>query len=541
MKLRAPVFFIAPILALTACASGDASTPTAEVEVGVDTGGGDSSAVDSGTTMTDTGTPMADAGDAEAAPPAPTCTDLIKNGAESDVDCGGGTCPKCALTRACALAADCASGICTGGRCVAPSCTDTAKNGTETDVDCGGGSCPSCADGKTCGGAADCASGICTATKCAAPSCIDTVKNGGETDVDCGGTCPKCIEGKGCSAAADCASGFCSSGKCVAPSCSDGAKNGTETDVDCGGSCGKCAIGKGCSAPADCASGTCTSGVCAASCTDTIKNGTETDVDCGGSCAGCAVGKGCGADTDCAGSLCIGGKCGYAATCKELHTKTPTLTTGKYTIDPDGTGPIAPFEAYCDMTTEGGGWTLVLKANGGSSAFTYDSLFWLDGNVLNETSTNADYTDAKLKAYLSVPFTAMMLSLAEGGATRSLVMPLGGSSMVGRMTSTYAATSLGREKWKSLLSSGSLQPNCNREGINALGNPPNDTGPWTRVRIGIISNQEGDCDTPDSFIGVGGYSNVCGADPAISAGNVATCSPDSGDRATPAFAFVWVR
>ena len=51
----------------------------------------------------------------------PTCTDGIKNGTETGVDCGG-TCTPCV---------------------VAPTCTDGIQNGTETGIDCGG-PCSAC-------------------------------------------------------------------------------------------------------------------------------------------------------------------------------------------------------------------------------------------------------------------------------------------------------------------------------------------------------------------------------------------------------------
>ena len=298
--------------------------------------------------------------------PPPTCTDNKQNGAETDVDCGGAACPKCADSKKCAAATDCTSGVCTGGVCVAPSCMDKIKNGAETDVDCGGAACPKCAKKSACALDSDCLSGVCKAGTCQEATCTDAVKNGAETDVDCGGACAACADGKTCGVAADCASGVCAGGACATPSCTDAVKNGAETDVDCGGACAACADGKTCGVAADCASGVCAGGACAApSCTDKIKNGAETDVDCGGACGACGVGKKCATNKDCQPFFCgSGNTCAAGTSCAAILAMDKTAKSGTYTIQP---GPaVSPFQVYCDMTGHHGGWILVAKLGAGT-------------------------------------------------------------------------------------------------------------------------------------------------------------------------------
>lgn len=91
--------------------------------------------------------------------PAPSCFDRVRNGDESDVDCGG-SCGPCVGGSACVQASDCDARACDGGLCRAPSCSDAIRDGFEIDVDCGDG-CSPCVDGAHCGDDVDCQSGHC--------------------------------------------------------------------------------------------------------------------------------------------------------------------------------------------------------------------------------------------------------------------------------------------------------------------------------------------------------------------------------------------
>lgn len=95
-----------------------------------------------------------------------------------------------------------------------PTCSDGVKNGSETGVDCGG-SCQPCANGQTCASGNDCASAICTSGVCTActgacpANCLFCISlAGGGTQ--CAGNSGNwgCLAGATCSSAADCDQDF---------------------------------------------------------------------------------------------------------------------------------------------------------------------------------------------------------------------------------------------------------------------------------------------------------------------------------------------
>lgn len=93
--------------------------------------------------------------------------------------------------------------------------------------------------------------------------------------------------------------------------------------------------------------------------------------------------------------------------CKDILAKNGTSATdGIYHIKPKPTS--SPYPVYCDMKTDGGGWTLLMKSDGNTSTFKYESSYWTDNTTINEDMTGFNISnngDAKYQAYNDLPIT----------------------------------------------------------------------------------------------------------------------------------------
>ncbi len=174
-----------------------------------------------------------------------------------------------------------------------------------------------------------------------------------------------------------------------------------------------------------------------------------------------------------------------------------TMPSGVYAIDSDGAGSAAPFFAYCDMTTDGGGWTLALKAAGASTTFAYGSALWTNTTLLNPTSLDMLQTEAKLQPFVSTQFNQALLMMNTGGTLRTVRGDIAASpSLRAIFGGGWVGTSVGTATWHALVPGAGIQPFCNRQGFNA-------TTASYNARFGLVMNQENDCNTPDTVIGIG--------------------------------------
>jgi hypothetical protein len=496
------------------------------------------------------------------------CDGRLDNGCEADTRVSATHCGGCG--RACAPANG--TGACSASTCALTGCSagfadcdGNLANGCEVNTRSDVANCGVCSTRCTVpSGTAACVAGACRVDACTAPfgDCDGNVGNGCETNTSssvahcgaCGSACaPRANSAASCLGSAcryTCNAGFAD--------CDGNASNGCEVNLasdlaHCGTCNNRCASANTTSA---CTAGACAVQSCAGTfrnCDGAASNGCEANIatstaHCGAcnsacparanaatTCAGGACGFTCNAgfndcDDDAANGCETAGACVYAS-CNAVPRTRPS---GVYALR---TGGVL-WDAYCDMTSDGGGWTLVLKVDGNASTFNYDSGLWTNTTLLNPTNTNLAQTEAKFQGFVNQSFTALRLAFVDG-ATRGLVVTTTGTSLRDVFAGGSRATSAGRNGWRSLFASPSQQPFCNSEGFNV------GVGGYRRVRLGMVTNQENECTSPDSCVGIGfgSDSNTC-VTPTFAgatAGNIATCGGDNGDRNTRVFAYVFVR
>ncbi len=227
-----------------------------------------------------------------------------------------------------------------GGGVVAPSCRDEEQNGEESDIDCGGMTCPRCETGQLCNVGDDCVDFVCTDGECAPPSCSDGLKNGLESATDCGGDCDPCGGSGTGGAGGDGAGG---SGGATAECESDNDCN--DSDVCTNDACvsAKCEHTNN-TAPCasdqlDCTDDVCADGICEHVADDTCDCYVDTDCDDGNLCT----------DETCENHVCVPTNNNDPCESDNVACTVDLCTNGTCEHEPDGSCECE-MDADCDDT-----------------------------------------------------------------------------------------------------------------------------------------------------------------------------------------------
>ena len=209
-----------------------------------------------------------------------------------------------------------------------------------------------------------------------------------------------------------------------------------------------------------------------------------------------------GVDNNCSG-VPDGGIAGLdptcpALSCQDILDQNPSSTDGVYWIDPQGSGS---YEAYCNMNANGGGWTLLLKTTGISNThFYYSDPLWQNNTLLNQSSVDTSNQNAKLQPFIDLDIEELYGCFPSQNG-HCIYADLGAAQTAKDLFSA-GMVQIGSGFNNQMYSGWSHQYNCAFFGINS-------TFSGLRVRFGFSANQEYNCNSNDTAIGLGlGYPNT---------------------------------
>ena len=205
-------------------------------------------------------------------------------------------------------------------------------------------------------------------------------------------------------------------------------------------------------------------------------------------CVTRTIGESCTMDTECTPSgICDLGRCRVAHTCAEILLHVPGSADGVYSLAP---GTTAPFGAVCDMTRDGGGWTLLLKASG-DATLGFSALAWTDGSLLDATDLTLEAGNAKYQSFLSLPITTLRGELDGFRYTQDF------AEMTAQQIFSSPATIIqGFPTFNQDGPNWATQPHCQVFGVNT---------PFahTRTRFGWSASGQNDCTANYTAVGLG--------------------------------------
>ncbi len=181
--------------------------------------------------------------------------------------------------------------------------------------------------------------------------------------------------------------------------------------------------------------------------------------------------------------------------CLDLRNKGASKS-GVYWLNPSGkVGAV--YQVWCDMVADGGGWTLIMRFKN-DSTLVWNSAYWTNTALFNQGKLDAvENANAKFSSYLNV--TGTTLRGCKGVNTGCQKQAWAGNKTAHTLFNEgYKPGNMSRNTMVSLFGNDSQQPNCNKSGINA-----NFT--YSGARLGLVGNNENDCNSCDSGWGWGTY------------------------------------